>query len=106
MKDEQQRPVSLPAEQWLERFVREAPSKDIAFVTRAGHVVSWQRYRMTYPRYRPVAPDWQPPSQEIEAFVLHFGGYEVSIPVVLLERALQDLSKYREEDARPATGMA
>jgi hypothetical protein len=100
MKNEQQMPASLPAEQWLERFVREAPSKDIAFVTGAGHVVSWRHYRMTYPRYRPVAPEWQPPSQEIEALVLHFGRYEVSIPVVLLERALPDLSKYREEDAR------
>jgi hypothetical protein len=100
MKNEQQMPASLPTEKWLERFVRQAPSKDIAFVTGAGHVVSWQQYRMTYPRYRPVAPDWQPPAQEIEALVLHFDRYEVSIPVVLLERALQDLSKYRDEDAR------
>jgi hypothetical protein len=100
MKDEGQMTARLPAEQWLERFVREAPYLDIAFVTGAGHVVSWQRYRMTYPRYRPVAPDWQPPSQEIEAVVLHFEEYEVSVPVVLLERGLPDLSKYRDEDAR------
>jgi|GEM_PF-2710546 len=100
MTNEPRTQASVPAEEWLERFVREAPSRDIAFVTSAGHVVSWQQYRMIYPRYRPVAPDWQPPSQEIEALVLHFGAYEVSIPVVLLESGLRDLSKYHDEDAR------
>jgi len=74
-------------ETWIERFVRRVSTQelDIAFVTPSGHVMSWAQFRFVYPRYRDVDAEWQPPTESLDALVLHFGGYEVAIPVAQLD---------------------
>jgi hypothetical protein len=90
-------------EAWLQRFLAGATQGDVALTTPSGHAVRWAQFRFVYPRYRPVAKEWQPPAQSLDALVMHFGPYELALPAAVLEESeFHDLTDYEAARADPA----
>ena len=101
MKDDLLKPA--PLEVWSSRFLQGASNADVAFVTPGGHVLSWRQFRFAYPRYHVVAEEWRPPNEGLDAMVLHFGAYEVSLPAAELSRTLGIFSTFRTEHQKLKT---
>jgi hypothetical protein len=105
MSDRPELLAPVAPERWIDRFI-EGAAGGVAFVTPAGHVLSWSQFRLAYPRYRAVDPEWQPPTHSLEAFVLHFGAYEVTIPAGAFEMAGGLLSEYATQRRRLTEAVA